>query len=82
MKSEIFKDAIKNRNTIRFFYGAAEVEIDPYYCGMEFDGKKVIFGKMHDTEVVRKFEYKKIANIKVIKESRFAPVIPILVSVN
>ena len=78
MKSEIFSSAITNRNKIRFLYGLSEVVLDPYYISMERSGKKVIYGKVLTSNEIRKFEYERIANIKVLRNIRFSPVIPII----
>lgn len=77
MKTEIFSLAILKRNKIKFLYGLSEVVIDPYYITRERSGKKVIYGKVYNTSEVKKFEYEKIANIRVL-QNRFSPVIPII----
>ncbi|MFO7446066.1 MAG: hypothetical protein R6W90_06840 [Ignavibacteriaceae bacterium] len=77
MKTEIFSLAILKRNKIKFLYGLNEVVIDPYYITRERSGKKVIYGKVYNTSEVKKFEYDKIANIRVL-QNRFSPVIPII----
>jgi hypothetical protein len=78
MKTQIFNNAIKNRNRLRFLYGINEILIDPYYVMIEKNGSKVIFGKVFQTSEIKKFEYSKIANIKVLEKKRFSPVIPII----
>ncbi len=78
MKTEIFTSAIYNRNKIRFIYGLNEILLDPYYISRERNGKKVIYGRMFNSSEIRKFEYQKISNIKVLKNIRFTPIIPIL----
>lgn len=80
-KSEIFSNAIINRNKIRFFYSLSEVIIEPYYITVERSGKKVIYGKLLSSSTIKKFEFSKIANIRILKNSWFSPVIPIM-SVN
>jgi len=77
MKTEIFSVAIMRRHKIKFLYGLSEIVIDPYYITREKSGKKVIYGKVYNTSEVKKFEYDKIANIKVL-HNRFSPVIPII----
>lgn len=81
MKSEIFKNAIDNRSQIRFLYGLSEVVLDPYFIGNE-SGRKVIYGKMLTSNEVKKFEFCKIVNIKVISRRKFSPVIPIISYIN
>lgn len=78
MKTEIFKTAIKNRNLLRFFYGLNEIKIEPYYLTTEKNGTKVIYGKVFNSSEIKKFNYNKIANIKIIEKKRFSPIIPII----
>ena len=78
MKSEIFETAIKNRNRLSFLYGLNEVLIEPYYITMEKSGSKVIYGKVYQSSEIKKFNYCKIANIKVLEKKRFSPIIPII----
>ncbi len=78
MKSEIFSLAINNRNSVRFLYGVNEVLLDPYYITREINGQKYLYGRIYKSSEIKKFEYIKIANIKVLKELRFSPIIPIL----
>jgi hypothetical protein len=80
MKSEIFTSAITRRNKIRFVYGTDEILIEPYYLSKEKNGKKVIYGRMCNTNEIKKFEYNKIANIKILKDKKFSPIIPIIVN--
>jgi hypothetical protein len=77
MKSQIFTSAIYNRNKIKFLYGLREVILEPYYITIERSGKKVIYGRLNNSHEVHKFEFNRIANIKVIKGIRFSPIIPI-----
>jgi hypothetical protein len=78
MKTEIFKSAIMNRNRLKFLYGLDEILIEPYYVMIEKNGSKVIYGKVFNSAEIKKFEYSKIANIKVLEKKRFSPVIPII----
>ena len=78
MKTEIFKSAIRNRNRLKFLYGINEILIEPYYVMIEKNGSKVIYGKVFHSSEIKKFEYNKIANIKVLEKKRFSPVIPII----
>jgi len=78
MKTDIFLNAIRNRNNLRFIYGLQEILIEPYYITRERTGKKVIYGRVKRTNEVRKFEYEKISNIRVLSKLRFSPVIPII----
>ncbi|HEX9252445.1 MAG TPA: hypothetical protein VF870_09395 [Ignavibacteriaceae bacterium] len=76
MKTKIFENAIKNRNRISFLYGLNEVSIEPYYMTFEKNGSKVIYGKVYKLNEIQKFDFSKIANIKILEDDRFAPVIP------
>ena len=77
MKSKIFTQAITKRNNLRFLYGLEEVNLEPYYLARNPSGKKVIYGRLRNTNVIKKFEYAKIANIRIIGSERFSPRIPI-----
>lgn len=78
MKTEIFSSAINSRNTIKFLYGLSETIIDPYFISQDKSGKKFIYGKASNSSEIRKFEYDKIVNIKVLNNIRFSPIIPIM----
>jgi len=82
MKSEIFSGAISNRNTVKFLYLLSEVTIDPYFISQNKSGKKFIYGKSCKSSEIKKFEFDKIVNIKVLKKQRFSPVIPIIAQMN
>ena len=56
-----------------------EVLIEPYYITTERSGKKVIYGKLRSTNEIRKFDYDKIVNIKVLDNFKFSPIIPIAI---
>lgn len=78
MKTEIFNSAIKNRNRLKFLYGLDEILIEPYYLSIEKNGSKVIYGKVFNSSEIKKFNFSKIANIKVLDRKRFSPIIPII----
>ncbi len=80
MKSEIFSTAISNRNRIKFLYDMNEILIDPYFISKGKNGKKVIYGKLFNSSEIKKFEYEKITNIKILNNLRFSPVIPIIIN--
>ncbi|MCA0389722.1 MAG: hypothetical protein LCH52_14640 [Bacteroidetes bacterium] len=73
MKTDILNKAIKNRNKIRFYYSMQQLVIDPYIISCDKEGKKTIYGKISDTDTIQKFEFRKIYNIKVLEQERFAP---------
>ena len=77
MKTDIFTHAIRNRNNLRFLYCSQEINLEPYYISKNRSGKKVIYGRLKNTNEIRKFEYDKIANIRIIESFRFSPRIPI-----
>jgi hypothetical protein len=78
MKTDIFSAAIYSRSNLRFLYDLQEILIEPYYITRERSGKKVIYGRVRRTNEVRKFNYEKISNIRVLNNFRFSPVIPII----
>ncbi len=78
MKSKIFLSAIRNRNNLKFQYDQEETLIEPYYLTRESSGKKILYGRLCRTNEVRRFDYNKITNIRVMKDLKFSPVIPII----
>lgn len=78
MKSNIFSSAIHERRKLRFLYGMNEVELEPYYIARNKIGKKVIYGRVNNSNMVKMFEYDKIFNIRVLELSKFSPIIPIM----
>jgi len=82
MKSEIFNSAIKGRKRLKFLYHLSQVEIEPYYLAHNSSGKKVIYGRVNNTSNIQMFEFNKIFNIKVLENSKFSPIIPILPILN
>ncbi|HVO75121.1 MAG TPA: WYL domain-containing protein [Ignavibacteriaceae bacterium] len=78
MKSDLFADAIKNRNKIKFLYSSDEIILDPYFISLEKNGKKVLYGRTHNSKEIKKFEYTRITNIKILNNVKFTPLIPIL----
>lgn len=77
MKTDIFILAIRSRKNLQFLYGLKEINLEPYYIAKNKAGKKVIYGRLRNSNEIRRFEYNKIANIKVIESFRFSPRIPI-----
>ena len=78
MKTDIFLSAIINRRNLRFIYGFKEILIEPYYLSREKNGKKIIYGRIKRTNEIKKFEYERISNIRVLDKVRFSPLIPII----
>jgi hypothetical protein len=78
MKSELFSAAIMNRNRVRFLYKLNEVVLDPYYITREKNGKKVIYGRTNNSNEIKKFEYDRIVNIRILRRVKFSPIIPLL----
>lgn len=78
MKSQLFSSAIMNRNRVRFLYHLNEIVLDPYYITIEKNGKKVIYGRMNNSNEIKKFEYDRIANIRILNTMRFSPIIPLM----
>ncbi len=77
MKTDIFIQAIRNRKNLQFLYGLQEVNLEPYYISKNTFGRKVIYGRLRSTNEIKKFEYNKISNIRIIESFRFSPLIPI-----
>jgi len=77
MKTDIFIHAIKKRNNLKFLYGLQEVNLEPYYIAKNKIGQKIIYGRVKNSNQIRKFEYNKIANIRIVESFRFSPRIPI-----
>jgi hypothetical protein len=78
MKSEIFNTAILRRQKLKFLYDLNNIELEPYFLAMNKNGRKVIYGRVNNSSNIRMFEFNKIFNIKVLEESKFSPIIPIL----
>jgi hypothetical protein len=77
MKTDIFIQAIRSRKNLQFLYGLQMVSLEPYYITKNKAGKKVIYGRIRNSSEIKKFEYEKIANIRIIESFRFSPRIPI-----
>lgn len=77
MKTDIFIQAIRDRRNLQFLYDLQEVNLEPYYIARNIFGKKVIYGRLRSTNEIRKFEYNKIANIRILESFRFSPLIPL-----
>ncbi|MCU7494695.1 MAG: hypothetical protein HF314_13615 [Ignavibacteria bacterium] len=82
MKSQIFTSAIYNRFKIKFLYGLQEVVLDPYFLSYDKNGQKVIYGKTYLSNEIKKYEFARIANIKILDRNRFSPVLPIASRIN
>lgn len=78
MKTKLFESAIRNRNRVSFIYGMDEVLMEPYYLTSEKNGSKVVYGKVFYSKEIKKFNFSKIANIKILEEDRFAPIIQVI----
>ncbi|MBU1095563.1 MAG: hypothetical protein CVV23_06545 [Ignavibacteriae bacterium HGW-Ignavibacteriae-2] len=78
MKTELFTMAIQKRCKLHFLYDLKEIYLDPYYITQNKAGKKVIFGRLNSSFEVAMFEYERIVNIKVLDNSKFSPIIPIM----
>ena len=77
-KSDIFINAIKNRNEIQFIYNLRNILFHPYYISVDKLGHKILYGKVSNSQVIEKFEFKYMANIKVLNNKKFTPIIPIM----
>jgi hypothetical protein len=54
-----------------------EINIEPYYISRNTFGRKIIYGRVKNTNKIRKFEYNKIANIRIRSSFRFSLLIPL-----
>ena len=82
MKSEIFNSAIISRQKLKFLYKLSNVELEPYFLSINRNGNKVIYGRVNNSNEVKMFEFNKIFNIKVLSNTKFSPIIPILTILN
>ncbi|MFA3782586.1 hypothetical protein ABRY23_05910 [Melioribacteraceae bacterium 4301-Me] len=80
MKTLLFSSAIFNRNKIQFLYGMNKISLEPYYISKNKRGKKVLYGRVENSNEIKMFEYDKIYNIKIITNKKFSPIIPILLT--
>lgn len=82
MKSDIFIQAILNRYKVRFLYNLNEITVDPYLITSNKSGKKVVYGRVNNTNEIRFFEYDKIMNLRTMSRNQFSPIIPIIPTIN
>lgn len=78
MKTEIFEKAITQRQRIKFLYNLNSIEVEPYYLSKNKNGNKVIYGRVNSSNEIKVFEFNKIFNIKILFNTKFSPIIPIL----
>lgn len=78
MKTEIFNSAILKRHKLKFLYKHNLIEIEPYFLAVNRSGTKVIYGRVNNSSKIKMFEFNQIFNIKVLENSKFSPIIPIL----
>ncbi len=77
IKSEIFEQAITNRMKVRFYYNLNEEVLDPYFIFIEEDGTKALYGRSNLGRKMKKFDFEKIANIRILPSESFIPNIPL-----
>ncbi|PIW70082.1 MAG: hypothetical protein COW08_03770 [Ignavibacteriales bacterium CG12_big_fil_rev_8_21_14_0_65_30_8] len=77
-KTNIFISAINGRYEVQFLYNLNPILFHPYYISKNKLGKKVLYGRISNSSAIEKFEFKYIANIKVLKNKKFSPIIPIM----
>jgi hypothetical protein len=77
MKSQLFYSAIYNRFKVQFLYGLKEVILEPYFISLDKSGKKVIYGRADSSNEIKRYEFGRIANIKILNKRRFSPIIPL-----
>ncbi len=76
-KSEIFAKAMANGMKVRFYYNLQEEVIYPYFIITEEDGTKALYGKSKEDKKVKKYDFKRIVNIRLLPNEHFIPLIPI-----
>jgi hypothetical protein len=77
IKSELFQQAIRDRIKVRFYYNLCEEVMEPYFIFEELDGSKSLYGRSNaGTQRIMKFNFKKIANIRLLTSEHFIPIIP------
>jgi hypothetical protein len=77
IKSELFQQAIKNRIKVRFYYNLNEEVMEPYFIFEEADGSKSLYGRSNiGNQKIVKFNFKRIANIRLLPNEHFIPIIP------
>jgi hypothetical protein len=52
--------------------------VEPYYLSKNKNGNKVIYGRVNSSNEIKMFEFNKIFNIKILFNTKFSPIIPIL----
>jgi len=77
-KSNIFISAINGRYEVQFLYNLTPILFHPYYISKNKFGKKVLYGRISNSSAIEKFEFKYMANIKMLKNKKFSPIIPIM----
>ncbi len=77
-KSGLFTKAINTRNEVKFIYNLRTVNIHPYYISKNKYGRKVLYGRLTNSQVIEKFEFKYMANIKILSNKKFSPIIPMV----
>jgi hypothetical protein len=77
MKSDILTMAINRRSKVRFLYRMEEVIFDPYFILYEEDGSKAIYGKADTLQQLKKFDFRRIVNLKMLPLEHFNPDVPV-----
>ena len=77
-KSEIFITAVRERHEVKFLYNLRTIIIHPYYISKDKYGQKVVYGKLSNSQVIDKFKFKYMENIKILDDKKFSPIIPII----
>lgn len=70
--------AIRDRIKVRFYYNLNEEVMEPYFIFEEIDGSKALYGRSNaGKNRIVKFTFKKIANIRLLTNEHFIPIIPV-----
>jgi len=78
---DYFKIAINNRIRTEFEINNNRIVFDPYLIAKNKFGNYVIFGRINNSNSIKSFEIDLLSNIRLIKDYRFSPLIPILPAV-
>ncbi len=78
---ELIRHAIASRNKIEFEYLGKHMSLEPYLLSKNRFGNWVVFGRPNSFNGIKSFEVDNLENITIIKNYKFAPLIPILPAV-
>lgn len=80
-KIDLIKLAIVGRNKLEFEYLGKFMSLEPYLLSKNRFGNWVVFGRPNNFNVIKSYEIDSLENLTIIKNYKFAPLIPILPAV-